>query len=306
MSIGLIFSGQGAQQVGMGRCLAAANPLAAERYAEADSILGWSLSKMSWEGPEEELTKTAVCQPALFVHGMVVYQLLKEAGLLEKEAVAAGLSLGELTALTAAGALTFADGLRLVAERGRLMQAACEATEGTMASIIGGSEAQVRDLCEAHDIDMANLNCPGQIVISGEREKVAAAVEAAKSISEFKLVKPLNVAGAYHSRLMEPARAAFAAVLAECPIAAPRLTVLSNTTGKAVSTPAEIREALARQVVSSVRWEDCMRESIRLGATEFYECGMGGVLAGLARRIDRSVPVVSIATAENLESITKA
>lgn len=290
----------------MGSSLVAAYPLAAELYAEADAVLGWSLSTLSQAGPEEELTKTAVCQPALFVHGMVVFRLMEAAGMTREATVAAGLSLGELTALTAAGALSFADGLRLVAERGRLMQEACEATQGTMASIIGGSEAEVRELCAAHDIDMANLNCPGQIVISGEVTKVSAAVEAAKSIPAFKLVKPLNVAGAYHSRLMEPARAAFAEVLDDCPIVAPRLTVFSNTTGKPVTTPAQIREALALQVVSSVRWEDCMREAIAHGVSSFYECGMGGVLAGLARRIDRSVKVSPVATADDFESIKTA
>lgn len=306
MSKGIIFSGQGAQHVGMGLSLVEQSTEARDLYAEADEILGWSLSDVSFAGPEEELTKTSVCQPALFVHGMAVHRLLTRAGMCEDVVVAAGLSLGELTALTAAGALSFADGLRLVAERGRLMQLACDATEGSMASIIGGTEDQVRELCVAHDVDMANLNCPGQIVISGASEKVAAAVETAKTEKLFKLVKPLNVAGAYHSRLMEPAREAFASVLADCPIERPRISVLSNVSGKAVSDPGEIREALAQQVVSSVRWEDCVREAIALGVERFYECGVGGVLAGLGRRIDRAVPVVSVATADDLTALQES
>jgi [acyl-carrier-protein] S-malonyltransferase len=290
----------------MGKSLVEASSLAAELYAQADEILGWSVSEVSMEGPEEELTKTAICQPALFVHGYVVYRLLEAAGHLDGVAVAAGLSLGELTALTAAGALSFADGVRLVAERGRLMQLACDATEGTMASVIGGTEDAVRALCDAHDIDMANLNCPGQIVISGEKAKVVAAIAAASAERSFKLLKELNVAGAYHSRLMEPARLAFAEVLAECPIKKPSITVLSNTTGKAVHEPDQIRTALAEQVVSSVRWEDCIREAITMGVAQFYECGTGNVLAGLGRRIDRSVPVVSVANAADLKSLEQA
>jgi len=275
----------------MGQSLVESSALARELYGQADEILGWNLSEISFKGPEETLTETRVCQPALYVMGYTVFSMLKEQGQLEDLQLAAGLSLGELTALAAAEAFSYEDGLRVVAERGRLMQEACEASEGAMASMIGGSVEQVAALCEAHDVDMANVNCPGQIVISGEVAKVEAAVEAAKAGGEFRMVVPLKVAGAYHSRLMEPARAAFAAFLETVEIQSPRLTVLSNTTGKTVVSPAEIREALARQVVSSVLWEDCMREAARLGTTAFYECGPGAVLAGMARRTDRGMKV---------------
>ena len=295
MSKGILFSGQGAQKVGMGQSLAEGSARAAELYAQADAVLGWKLSEISWQGPEETLTETRVCQPALYVHGYVVYTLLKEAGKLGEVTLAAGLSLGELTALAAAESFSFSDGLRVVAERGRLMQEACDATDGAMASMIGGSRESVEALCAEHDVDMANLNSPGQIVISGESAKVAAAVEAAKAGGAFKLVVPLKVAGAYHSRLMEPARQQFEAFLQEVEIREPKLTVLSNTTGKAVKSPEEIRTALARQVVSSVLWEDCLREAAALGVKEFYECGVGGVLAGLAKRTDRSLSVTSVA-----------
>lgn len=303
MSKAVLFSGQGAQQVGMGRALADASPRIRELYAEADAVLGWELSRLSFEGPEAELTKTDVCQPALFVAGMAAYGLLEEAGKLGDVTVAAGLSLGELTALTAAGSFCFADGLRVVAKRGELMQAACDATDGAMASVIGGSEEAVGSLCAAFDVDMANLNCPGQIVISGEREKVEAAVKGAKESGEYRMVVPLKVAGAYHSRLMEPAKAAFGAYLEEVAIRKPELTVLSNTTGRAVETPEAIREALTRQVVSSVRWEACMREAASLGCDQFYECGPGGVLAGMAKRTDRSWKVFPVAEPKDLESL---
>lgn len=290
----MIFSGQGAQKVGMGRSLAEGSDTARGLYERADAILGWKLSEISFNGPEEKLTETAVCQPALYVHGFAVYSLLKEADKLGEVTLAAGLSLGELTALAAAGSFTFEDGLRVVAERGRLMQEACDATDGAMASMIGGERAAVEALCAEHDVDMANLNCPGQIVISGESEKVARAVEAAKADKSFRMVVPLKVAGAYHSRLMRPARDAFEGFLKDVEIREPRLTVLSNTTGKAVKTPEEIRTALARQVVSSVLWEDCMREAAANGVTAFLECGVGGVLAGMAKRTDRSWTVTSV------------
>lgn len=281
----------------MGKSLVEGSATAKAIYAQADAVLGWDqpLSQICFEGPEETLTETRVCQPALYVHGYAVYMLLKEAGKADDATLAAGLSLGELTALAAAEAFSFEDGLRVVAERGRLMQEACDATDGAMASMIGGSREAVEELCAAHDVDMANLNCPGQIVISGESAKVAEAVKAAKEAGNFRMVVPLKVAGAYHSRLMEPARVAFEQFLAGVEIAEPKLTVLSNTTGKAVKTPDEIRTALAKQVVSSVLWEDCLREAAAQGITEFYECGVGGVLAGLAKRTDRALSVTSIA-----------
>lgn len=295
MSKGILFSGQGAQKVGMGKSLAESSERARELYNTADSVLGWKLSNISFTGPEEKLTETAVCQPALYVHGFVVYTLLKEAGKLEDVSLAAGLSLGELTALAAADSFSFEDGLRVVAERGRLMQEACDATDGAMASMIGGDRESVEALCAEHDVDLANLNSPGQIVISGESAKVAKAVEAAKESGKFKMVVPLKVAGAYHSRLMEPARTQFAEFLEQVDIREPQLTVLSNTTGKPVTSPDEIRTALAKQVVSSVLWEDCMRGAAARGVTEFVECGVGGVLAGLARRTDRSWKVTPVA-----------
>jgi [acyl-carrier-protein] S-malonyltransferase len=290
----LLFAGQGAQQVGMGRSLYENSARARALYDEADRVLGWSLTKVSFEGPEAELTLTRVCQPALFVHGMALHAILQEQGRLGDVQFALGLSLGEITALTAAGAFDFATGLRVVAERGQLMQRACEQTSGTMASIIGEEREKIAALCAEFEVEMANLNCPGQIVISGEKARILAAVAAAKERGMRKVIQ-LNVAGAYHSRLMEPARGAFAAFLATIPLARPNLTVFSNTTGRPVTAPDETRAALVRQVVSPVLWEDCMRSAAAAGAGQFLELGPGAVLAGLARRTNRAWPVRSFA-----------
>ena len=292
MALALLFSGQGAQKVGMGKSLYDQSPAARAVFDEADRVLGWSLTKLCFEGPDTELTQTKVCQPALFVHGMAVLAALKEAGKLPEVKYALGLSLGEITAYTAAGVFDFGTGLRVVAERDRLMQVACEQSKGGMAAIVGEERAKVAELCAEFDIETANFNAPGQIIVSGDKTKVDAAVAAAKERG-WKKVVPLNVAGAYHSRLMEPARAAFAEFLKTVPFAAPKYTVFTNTTGQAISQPDDLRAALVKQVVSSVLWEDCMRSASAAGATEYWELGVGGVLAGLVRRIDKSWPAKS-------------
>ncbi len=292
MALALLFSGQGAQKVGMGKSLYDQSPAARAVFDEADRVLGWSLTKLCFEGPDTELTQTKVCQPALFVHGMAVLAALKEAGKLPEVKYALGLSLGEITAYTAAGVFDFGTGLRVVAERGRLMQVACEQSKGGMAAIVGEERAKVAELCKEFDIEAANFNAPGQIIVSGDKTKVDAAVAAAKERG-WKKVMPLNVAGACHSRLMEPARAAFAEFLKTVPFAAPKYTVFTNTTGQAISQPDDLRAALVKQVVSSVLWEDCMRSASAAGATEYWELGVGGVLAGLVRRIDKSWPAKS-------------
>ncbi len=293
-SISLIFSGQGAQKVGMGRSFFENSALARGLYEEADELLGWSLSEASFDGPDDLLTETRVCQPALFVMGYAIFAILKEQNRLDGLRAVLGLSLGELTALAAAGAYDFQTGLRMVAERGRLMQKACEQTEGSMASLIGGTVEQAEELCGKFEIEIANLNCPGQTVISGPAGQIDAAVAAAKDAGAFRMVVPLKVAGAYHSRLMEPAREGFAQFLEGCAIEKPSIPVFSNTTAKTLGDPQAIRKALTRQIVSPVRWESCMREAAALGIDCFYECGPGKILSGLARRTDRSWKVVSL------------
>lgn len=296
MALALLFAGQGAQKVGMGKSLSENSPAARRLYDEANSVLGWDLKKISFEGPEKDLIQTKVCQPALFVHGLAALAALEEAGKLPagEPEFGLGLSLGEVTACSAAGVFDFATGLRIVADRGRLMQQACEQTTGGMAAIMGEERANVQDLCREFDIEAANFNAPGQIIVSGEKSRVAAAVAAAKDRG-MKKVMPLNVAGAYHSRLMQPAREAFADVLSPLTFATPKFALFTNTTGQRVSAPVDIKAALVQQVVSPVLWEDCMRAAATAGATEFWELGPGGVLSGLARRTEKSWVVKSFA-----------
>ncbi len=271
-------------------------------FDQANAILDFDLKEACFEGPPERLTDTSVCQPALFVHGLAVRAILEERGMLGEVTVALGLSLGELTALTAAGAFDFETGLKVVARRGALMQEACNASEGSMASLIGGTREKAQELAGACDIDVANLNCPGQIVVSGSQAGITEAVAKARAFG-FKLARELNVAGAYHSRLMEPARAGFETFLSSQKVDVPRLTVFSNTTGAPVTEPESIKAALVKQVVSPVLWEDCFNAAVATGATTFFECGPGAVLTGLAKRIDRDAKVTAIAEAEDFDRI---
>ncbi len=290
MALGLLFSGQGAQHVGMGRSLYDNAASARALYDEANAVLGYDFKKICFEGPMEELTQTRVCQPALYVLGFAAAKILAEKGKLDQCACAAGLSLGELTALAAAGVFDFATGLRLVAARAELMQKACEATQGGMAALIGGDRPTAETLAKDCDIDLANLNCPGQIVISGEADKVTKAASLAKERG-FKMAMPLKVAGAYHSRLMAAASAAYADVLKDGVFKEPRFPVFTNVTGREVRAPADIKAALVKQIVSPVLWEDCQRGALALGVTEYYECGPGAVLAGFAKRIDKAIVI---------------
>src|SRR3954471_13545923 len=252
MALALLFAGQGAQKVGMGKSLCEHSATARALYDEANHMLGWDLKNISFEGPEADLTQTKVCQPALFVHGLAVLAALREAGKVppNEPKFALGLSLGEVTAYCAAGVFDFATGLRVVAQRGALMQSACEQSVGAMAAVIGEDRGKVQVLCTEVDIQAANFNAPGQIIVSGKKAKVAAALAGAKERG-MKKVMPLNVAVAYHSRLMEPARVAFAAFLETIPFAPPKFTVSTNTPGQAISDPAAIKAALVKQVVSS-------------------------------------------------------
>lgn len=295
MKIALLFSGQGAQSVGMAKSLYDNYTSVKELFQCADDTLGFKLSQYCFEGPMADLTKTSVCQPALYVHGIAVVQVLRERGMIDEITAALGLSLGELTAHAIAGTYTFEDGLKIVAERGRLMQEACEATKGAMASLIGGTEEKVAEYCAKFDVDMSNLNCPGQIVISGEAENIARAVDAAKANKDFKMVVPLKVAGAYHSRLMKPARDAFADYLDTFDFNTPNIPVFTNVTGERVSAPADIKANLIKQVTSTVRWADCVNSAAKLGIDQFFECGPGGVLAGMMKRINKDYPIRSFA-----------
>jgi len=293
-----LFAGQGAQVVGMGRDLAEQFPVAARLFGQADEILGQKLSEVMWNGPIEELTKTSNCQPALYVHGFASLAVLRElAGDFPIDA-AAGLSLGEITAHAAAGTFDFATGLKLVQKRGELMDEACAATVGGMAAMIGGLENEVRQLAADEDVDVANINAPGQIVISGELAKVEAAIGVAKEYG-IRRATLLTVAGAYHSRLMESAYVKLGEALAEIPVQTPRFTVISNVTGEEVTTPDEIRRTLQDQVTATVRWLDCMERLLERGCELFIELGSIGVLAGLLKRTRKDVEVVSASEAES-------
>jgi [acyl-carrier-protein] S-malonyltransferase len=301
MKTALLFSGQGAQAVGMGKDLAASYPVAADLFAKADGILGYSLSRITFEGPAEELTKTSVCQPALYTHGLAALTVLKEKFPALSFDAAAGLSLGEFTAHAAAGTFDFETGLRLVDQRSRFMQDACDATEGGMAAIIGAEEQGVRDLAAAADVDVANFNSPGQIVISGEKSKIALAVGMAKEFGARKAVE-LTVAGAFHSRLMEPAYQRLSAVLAETPIVMPSVAVVGNVDARPAGSPDAIRQSLADQVTGSVCWTASIEYMIdHLGITRFIELGPGGVIAGLVGRIRKGTEVISISDSATLE-----
>src|SRR3989442_14369912 len=281
-NIALLFAGQGAQSVGMGRDLAEQFPTAADLFGQADEILGRNLSQIAWNGPIEELTKTSNCQPALFVHGLACLSVLRELAGDFPIGGAAGLSLGEMTAHAAAGTFDFTSGLKLVQKRGEFMDEACAATNGGMAGMIGAAENDVRRLAADEDVDVANINAPGQIVISGERAKVEAAVGVAKEYG-VRRATTLNVAGAYHSRLMESAYEKLGHALIEIEMQLPQFPIISNVTGEEVKTLPEIRRTLQEQVTSTVRWSDCMERLVDRGCDFFIELGPGGVLAGFFR-----------------------
>jgi len=297
MKTALLFAGQGAQVVGMGKDLAAKYPAARDLFDQANAILGFDLARLCFEGPEPELTKTDNAQPAIFVTSLACLAALRAelavAGRSLAFEAAAGLSLGELTALVAAGAMRFEDGLRVARLRGQAMQAACEATQGGMAAVMNLDEAACAEACREAGVEIANLNCPGQIVISGEKSAVAAACERAKARGAKRAV-PLNVAGAYHSRWMADAQPKLDAALAGVTLCAPQVTVVSNVTARPHTTPEAIRRLLVAQVTSTVRWEASMRWLLAQGCQRFIELGPGTVLAGFFKRIEPSARVLSV------------
>lgn len=277
-------------------------PEAADLFAKADAALGRPLSKVVFEGPIEDLTCTANCQPALYVHGLACLAALeRRLGCKLPFSGAAGLSLGEFTAHAAAGTFDFATGLRIVSQRGLFMDEACAATDGTMAAMVGGDLAAIEELARSCDVDVANINAPGQVVLSGSRAGIEAAVAKAKEAGVRKAV-PLTVAGAYHSRLMQSALEKLAAEIRAEDLRMPAVPVPSNYLARPAETPEEIRQSLISQVTGSVRWSECMEWFLARGIERFIELGPGGVLAGLMGRIRKGVPVVSIADAASLEA----
>ncbi len=299
----LLFAGQGAQVVGMGKDLAEQFPTAKALFDRANAALGYDLAGVCFNGPEAELTKTENAQPAIFLVSWVALELLKEKVPGLKFDATAGLSLGEFTALTAAGAMSFEDGIKVVRQRGRFMQEACEATQGTMAAIIGLDEAPTKEVCDATGVTMANLNCPGQIVISGEVTKINAACEAAKA-KGAKRALPLTVAGAYHSPLMASAQPKLAGALAQIQLRLPQVPVIANVTAQPHG--ANVSEVLVQQVTNSVRWEASMRHLLAQGFTRFIELGPGTALSGFMKRIDKGAQMLNVADVASLEATAKA
>ena len=268
---------------------------------QADLTLGYSLTEIMFEGPEEKLTSTAHCQPALYLHGIIGYTLLKERLTNFSPAATAGLSLGEFTAHAAAGTFSFEDGLRLVSRRGTFMEEACLATDGAMAALIGGDEVKVQELATAADVDVANLNAPGQIVLSGATENVDRAIALAKEFGIRRAIK-LNVAGAYHSRLMSSAQEKLAAELVDTLLVLPEVPVIANYTARPVGSEGEIRSTLTSQVTGSVRWIESIQYLVEAGHRTFVEIGPGKVLAGLVAKIAPDVTVFSIEDLPSLEA----
>lgn len=301
----MVFAGQGAQAVGMGRDLAETFPSARAWFDRANAALEYDLASVCFNGPETELTRTENAQPGIFLVGWVAFQLLKEHAPSLKFEATAGLSLGEFTALTAAGAMSFEDGLRVVRQRGRFMQEACDATKGGMAAIIGLDEEPTRELCAEMGVVLANLNCPGQLVISGESASVAKAVEIAKVKGARKAI-PLPVAGAYHSPLMTSAQPKLQEELSRIRMSSPSVPVISNVTAQPHGKPEEINDLLVSQVTSSVRWEESMRHLIAQRYTCFIELGPGTALSGFMKRIDKQVRMLNVADVPSLEATIKA
>jgi [acyl-carrier-protein] S-malonyltransferase len=300
----LLFAGQGAQSVGMGRDLAETVPSAKAWFDRANAAIGYDLASICFNGPDAELTKTENAQPGIFLVSWIALQLLKERVPALRFEATAGLSLGEFTALTAAGAMSFADGLRVVRRRGKFMQEACEATHGGMAAIIGLDEAPTREVCTEAGVVLANLNCPGQLVISGAMEKIEKACELAKAKGARKAV-PLPVAGAYHSPLMAGAQPKLQAELAGIKLSAPTVPVISNVTARPHGEPAEISARLVEQVTASVRWEESIRHLLAQGFTRFIELGPGTALSGFMKRIDKSAQMLNVSDVASLEATVK-
>lgn len=303
-SYAAVFPGQGAQLVGMGRDVADAHPVAADTFAEADQVLGFQISTLCFEGPEERLGATDIQQPAIFTTSVALFRAALAAGLFRRDDFRAlgGLSLGEYTALHVGGALSFADALKLVARRGQLMQQAAEANTGGMVSLMGADEEQALALCErVRDrglVRPANFNCPGQIVISGDRTACAAAAAAAGDAGLRAVALP--VAGAFHSEHMRSAADGLRSVLAACDIQPPAVRVISNVNAEYHTDPDTIRDLLVRQVINPVRWQACVERMIADGCDAFWEVGPNRHLTGMMRKIDRKRKTTNVSTVGDL------
>lgn len=305
MSDCCVFAGQGAQVPGMGRDFAEADATVMELFDKANAVLGFDLKTVCFEGPAEALTKSNVCQPAIFVTSYAAYLALQKRRA-TPFAAAAGLSLGEWGALCAAGVLDFDATLTVLEARGRFMQEACEATPSGMIAIVGASPAQLDELCAKTGCTPANINSAAQVVLSGDKAQIATAATTAKELG-IKRAIPLATAGAFHSKFMQTAREKLAPVLDGITFHAPKIPVISNVTGRVHSSdPAEIKDVMLRQVTETTRWADDIAAAKELGCTRFIEFGPGKVLSGLIKKIDAALTTLNVSDLATLDATVSA
>ena len=305
--IAYIFPGQGAQMVGMGKDFYDSEPIAKDILDKACKIVGDDLVKICFEGPEDKLNSTTVSQPAIFAVSVAILEVLKSKGLLKPANVTAGLSLGEYTALYAAGVVSFEDGLKLVQKRGQAMQAAADASKGSMVSVIGLEQAAVEKLCEeaaqGELLSCANFNCPGQIVITGSVEACKRALPLAEKYGAMKAIE-LKVAGAFHSQMMSPAAEELKQAISQCKINDPTgIAVIANVNAEYYQNKEQISQGLVKQLTGTVLWQKCMERLLADGVTKFYEIGPNKVLTGLMRRISRRTDIVNIGDVDGMKKL---
>ena len=304
-SVAYLFPGQGAQFVGMGKDLYEEYASARQVFEEADQALGFSLSGLCFSGPEEDLRRTLNTQPAILATSYACLRVAQELGLLSQDeppGFMAGHSLGEYTALAAAGVLSFGEAIRLVRERARLMDQAGTARPGSMAAVLGMDEQALEAVCQETGVEMANINSPGQIVISGAKDALAKAMELA-SARGARRVLPLEVSAAFHSRLMEPANEGIAKAVAGVTFQKAQVPIIANSTAQPVVTSEEVKEELLRQLCSPVRWQSSVEYMLEHGVTQFIEIGPGKVLTGLAKRINGDVKTVNLSDVPSLREL---
>jgi [acyl-carrier-protein] S-malonyltransferase len=305
MKTAFLFPGQGAQYAGMGKDIAERYPQTQSFFSRANAIVGYDLEQICFQGPNEKLNSTSVSQPAIFVVCATLLDLIKTSANSIQADVTAGLSMGEYTALYAAGLISFEDGLRLVQKRGQAMQAAADATQGSMVSILGLDDVQIISLCEEASqgqlLVPVNFNCPGQIVLSGTVAACQRAAELAEKYGAMKAV-PLSVTGAFHSEMMAPAAKELEKALAGCPIDNPSgISVIANVHAAYYRDADDIRHGLVKQLIQPILWQNCMEKLLADGVENFYEIGPGRVLTGLMKRISRRTKITNISTAETLQ-----